>query len=111
MENILNFSGLATSFLGIALLIVNKIPILLESNPSKFKKKKSIIIKLRPFFEKIAEKINSFSFYGTLHKILSKIKILNLKAEKITDFWLSKIRQRHIQEKEKEEKEEREEKR
>ena len=100
MQNILSFSGLMISFLGIMFIIVDKVPDLLKINPKSFKKKTSFLIKIKPFSDKIILKINSFSFYGMLHKVLSKIKVLNLKAEKITDFWLTKVRKKHIEKKE-----------
>ncbi|MDD2913594.1 MAG: hypothetical protein PHS29_03100 [Candidatus Pacebacteria bacterium] len=104
MENILGLSGLFVSFLGILFVVGTKIPILAKSAPKERKKRPSLILKLKPFWDLLCEKVESFSFYGFLHKILSKIKVFNLKTEKITDIWLRKIRQRGIEKKKEEDK-------
>ena len=91
---------LFSSFLGMTIIIVRKIPVLaqLPEVPTKFDFKIKI--------QKIAEKIKNFkylkipSFEILLQKILSKIRILTLKIENKTDGWLQKLREKTQKKKE-----------
>lgn len=94
---------LFSSFLGMTIIIVRKIPVLaqLPEVPTRFDFK---IIKIK--IQKIAEKIKNFkylkipSFEILLQKILSKIRILTLKIENKTGNWLQKLREKTKKKKE-----------
>ena len=94
---------LFSSFLGMTIIIVRKIPVLaqLPEVPTGFDFK---IIKIK--IQKIAEKIKNFkyleipSFEILLQKILSKIRILTLKIENKTGNWLQKLREKTQKKKE-----------
>ncbi len=99
MGNSINLAFLFMSFFGIFIMLAIKVPVLSEINPSQYKKKPSLFFKGRTILEKIFSRIRSFSFYNFIHKLLSKIKILNLKIEKIIDYLLGKIRKKKSEKK------------
>lgn len=93
MGNIISIFGLLTGLFGMLGIAFYKAPSLVNADPLDFKKgvlKKEV----KRFLHNVLEKIRSFSPYAFLHKALSKIKVLNLKIEKIIDYWLKKIRQK-----------------
>jgi len=87
---------LVVSILGIAVILIRRIPELaalpVETKKAKepgedlFVKFKNRVISLKLF--------KSFSFEIFLQKILSKIRIWTLKIENITAHWLLKLRER-----------------
>lgn len=84
---------LLASILGIGLIVLRKIPALVELSPQE--------IKGPGAFGKIKEKIKnnkrlkSFSGELLLQKILSKIRVLTLKTENKTSNWLMRLRQKN----------------
>lgn len=90
---------LGISFLGIIWILFRKIPVLLSlpvapAKESFFFKRFQKIKKINPF--------KNFSYEIFLQKILSKIRILSLRAENKTSGWLQKLRQKSQNKKEKE---------
>lgn len=87
---------LVVSVLGIAVILIRKIPILTalpaETKESKEPKEGLFI----SFKNKVASfrLLKSFSFEIFLQKILSKIRVWTLKIENITAHWLLKLRER-----------------
>lgn len=81
-------------FIGIGLILIRKIPILRELPEGV---EKSLV---NDFWLKFKEKIKnifrlkSFSLEMFLQKILSKIKVLSLRADNKTTNWLQKLRKR-----------------
>ena len=91
---------LVFSLLGMGVIILRKIPILVtlpEVVPKK--KKESLISRLKKEIKKI-NPFRNFSYEIFLQKILSKIRILSLKAENRTFNWLQKLREKSKKEKE-----------
>ncbi len=82
------------SLFGIGVILTRKIPILMEL-PEVIEK--SFI---KDLWQKLKEKIKnifcskSFSFEIFLQKILSKVRILSLRADNKTANWLQKLRER-----------------
>lgn len=90
---------LGISFLGMIWILFGKIPVLLslpvrEPKESLFLKQFQKIKKINPF--------KNFSYEVFLQKVLSKIRILSLRAENKTSSWLQKLREKHQEKKEKE---------
>jgi len=85
------------SFLGLAAIILKKLPILAEL-PVKEIEEDKILKKIRK--KVIGKKIKFTSGNIVLQKALSKIRILTLKTDKKTSLWLSKLRQKSIEKKE-----------
>ena len=92
---------LISTFLGIAIILLRKIPVLvkLPETPASKKSlisKESLILKLKEGIKNLpgSEKFN-YELY--LQKILSKIRILTLKTESKTGSWLERLRQKAIQ--------------
>jgi len=91
---------LFSSLLGMCLIVFRKIPALAElpEIPGGFDLKIKIL--------QIKEKIKNFKYFKPLsleillQKILSKIRILSLKAEKKTSLWLQKLREKSTKKKE-----------
>jgi len=85
---------LVGSLLGIGIVILRKIPVLVElpKTPAEFNLKENLL--------KLKEKISTlhpFKYFSDkifLQKILSKIRILTLKTENKTDNWLQKLREK-----------------
>jgi len=82
------------SFIGIGVILIRKIPILVELPEAVAKPL------LGDFWLKHKEKIKnifrskSFSFETFLQKILSKIRVLSLRIDNKTFNWLQKLRER-----------------
>lgn len=93
MGNIISILGLLMGLSGMLGIAFYKAPYLAKADPLDFKKG-ALKEEAKRFLLNILEKIRNFSPYATLHKALSKIKVLNLKIEKIIDYWLKKIRQK-----------------
>lgn len=80
---------LGTSFLGMAVILYRKIPVLTNLPKGTAKKKKLSSLRFKKF-----PIIGSFSYELFLQKLLSKIRILSLKTENKTNTWLEKLRQK-----------------
>lgn len=89
------------SLIGIGIILIRKIPIL-EELPEV-----STEFNLKEFFSNIEERIKissrlkTFSFEIFLQKILCRIKVLTLKTENKTSYWIQKLRERSQKKKEK----------
>jgi len=85
---------LGGSAIGLAVILLRKIPVLVEL-PEIIKKPSG-----EPFWPKLKRKIKntpgfkSFSYEVFLQKILSKIRILSLKSENKTGSWLQRLREK-----------------
>lgn len=83
-----------SSFFGLIVIIFRKIPVLVtlpELEPKK--ERENLISRLKRSIKKI-NPFKSFSYEIFLQKILSKIRILSLKAENRTFNWLQKLREK-----------------
>lgn len=95
ITTIILFIGL----IGMSVVIVRKIPVLAEFSPKEIEGGGTL--------EKLKEKIKnngtlkSFSIEILLQKVLSKVRILTLKTECKTGTWLTKLRQKSIEKKNK----------
>lgn len=95
ITTIILFIGL----IGMSVVIIRKIPVLAEFSPKEIEGGGTL--------EKLKEKIKnngtlkSFSIEILLQKILSKFRILTLKTECKTGAWLTKLRQKSIEKKNK----------
>lgn len=82
------------SFIGLGTIVFRKIPVLAElpEIPRGF----DFQIKLLRIKEKIKKSkyFKTSSFEILLQKVLSKIRILSLKIEKKTSFWLQRLREK-----------------
>ncbi len=82
------------SLLGMGVIILRKIPVLVEL-PEVIKKPSG-----EPFWPKLKRKIKntpglkSFSYEIFLQKLLSRIRILSLKSENKTGSWLQRLREK-----------------
>ena len=95
MFQIIALSISLVSFIGMAVIIYRRIPVLAALVPEQ--------VKIKPL-EEIKEKIKRngyFSIKKLLEKILSKFRILTLKTEHRTNNLLIKLRQKSIEEKNK----------
>lgn len=87
------------SLIGMGVIIIRKIPILAELPLEEIEKPSTL--------EKIKKKIKnngtlkSFSGEILLQKLLSKIRIITLKTENKTGVWLTKLRKRSLEKKNK----------
>ena len=90
------------SFIGIVVIIFRKIPILLTLSVVNIASPgKSFWLKLREKIQNIPS-LKSFSSGIFLQKILSKIRILSLKADNKTFIWLQRLREKAQKKKAKE---------
>jgi hypothetical protein len=83
---------LVCSLIGIGVIIFRKIPVLVklpEVLPQKEESK--LFLRLKEKI-KILNPLKSFSYEIFLQKILSKVKILSLKAENKSSNWLKRLR-------------------
>jgi len=81
------------SLIGMALIVWRKIPVLVQLPESVGKNQESLFLQIK----KIITNINffkKFSWYIFLQKVLSKIRILTLKAENKTAQWLKELREK-----------------
>lgn len=83
------------SLMGIGVILVRKIPVLVELVPEEIEKTGT----LRKLKHKISrnETLKSFSSEILLQKMLSKIKILTSKTDSKTSTWLEKSRRRSLE--------------
>jgi len=91
---------LVFSFLGIGTIVFRKIPVLLTL-PEISTERESLISKLREKIKKF-NPFRNFSYEIFLQKILTKIRILSLKADNKTFNWLQKLREKYQKKKIKE---------
>lgn len=99
MLNLITLIILLISVLGMAVIALRKIPVLSELSPVEIKK--------TGVLEKIRNKIREngfnekFSKYKEvlLHRVLSKFRVLSMKAENKTADWLRELRQKSIEKK------------
>ncbi|MBM3251045.1 MAG: hypothetical protein FJZ07_02320 [Candidatus Nealsonbacteria bacterium] len=87
------------SLLGIGVIIIKKIPALVNLAPEKVEKPK-ILNRMKAQI-KNNKALNSFSGEILLQKLLSKIRVLTLKTENKTGIWLMELRQRALEKKNK----------
>jgi hypothetical protein len=81
------------SLIGMALIVWRKIPVLVQLPESVGKNQESLFLQIK----KIITNINffkKFSWYIFLQKVISKIRILTLKAENKTAQWLKELREK-----------------
>jgi len=83
------------SLIGIGIILIRKIPVLVQLSPQKVAKPE-IFRKLKNKVKNIKNNrpLKNFSSEILLQKILSKIRILTLKTENKTSCWLGKLRKR-----------------
>lgn len=86
---------LISSLLGIAIIIIRKIP-LLAKLPIRSTEEKVLILKLKQRLKNFPG-LKSFSYELLLQKILSRIRIWTMKTENKTSHWLEKLRQKSNQ--------------
>jgi hypothetical protein len=88
---------LGISFLGLAFLILRKVPELKEMpEPELSFLKKGLRKKIREKTKEVLKE-NSNTLEGILHKVLSKIRILSLKVDKKVSDWIVKLRSRSLE--------------
>ena len=85
------------SLIGMAIIIIRKIPILAELPIQEVKRPK--VLKIIKEKIKINGKVKLFSGDILLQKMLSNIRILTLKTDSKTSDWLAKLRQKSIKKK------------
>jgi len=89
------------SFLGIIIIILQKIPVLVQLPDTE---QKSVFAnlsqKIKNNFKKIKDFTKEFSFEVFFQKILSKIRVLNLKLENKITHWLQSLREKNKKKKE-----------
>lgn len=76
------------SVLGIGVILLKKIPILVELEEESAR---SLVSKID---SEVREGFKRISFEKYLHRILSKIRVLSLKTDNRTSNWLQKLRQK-----------------
>ncbi len=86
------------SFLGMATIVIRKIPFLANLPENKSFGGESIWQKIKKRVD-FKERVNRVSGYLLLQKVLTKIRILTLKTDNKTSIWLSKLRQKSLQNK------------
>lgn len=86
-------------FIGMAVIVFRKIPVLVELTPEKDEKPR-MLNKIKAQIKNNGA-LKSFSGEILLQKMLSKIRILTLKTENKTADWLSKLRQKALEKKSK----------
>lgn len=79
------------SFFGMLLIFFKKIPILISLSPNTQDSQENLFLKLKNKTLEIRF-LKSFSSGVFLQKILSKVKILTLKTENKTSYWLQQLR-------------------
>lgn len=97
MAEIISLSIFLIGVIGMAVIVLRKIPILVNLPPQKGRKFQltvgSVILQLKE------KTFKDFSFELVLHKLLSKLRVLALKTENKISHWLSQLRQRKIEKK------------
>jgi len=84
---------LISSLGGITIILLRKIPVLSELPEENIGVGETLVSKLTVRIRGVSI-LKSTSFESFLQKILSKIKILTLKIESKTSFWLEELRTR-----------------
>ncbi len=79
------------SFLGMAVILLRKVPVLVGLKKNEVKARQGLASSV---FSEVFEGTKRISFEKYLHKILSKIRILTLKTDNKTSIWLQKLRQK-----------------
>ena len=83
---------LISSFLGLAILVFRKIPLLVKMPAvARESKDEDSFLKLREKIKSVPG-LKSFSFEIFLQKIISKIRVLSLRTERKTFHWLERLR-------------------
>lgn len=97
MFNIIALIIFFISILGICIIIASKVPIL-ATLPLQTNKKSKIVERLR---ERVKNNgtLKKISVEILLQKILSKIRILTLRAESQISHWLSRLRKKSVEKK------------
>ena len=86
------------SFLGMGIIVVKKIPLLVQLPVFPQKRGFSLGEKIKNKITEISS-LKSFSWKKLLHKVLSKLKILALKIETKAEKYLQKMREESKKEK------------
>ena len=87
---------LVCSFIGMAVLLFRKIPILVKLpgvSGGRQKQEEALALKIKRKVEKIPG-IKNFSYEKYLQKILSRVHVLTLKTDNKTSGWLERLRRR-----------------
>jgi len=97
--NLIALVLLAISFIGMVFMVLKKVPELREKtepdiNIFKKETRKKIKDKTREIL-----KNNSSSIENVLHKLLSKVRILSLKTDKLVSGWITSLRKRSVERK------------
>ncbi len=79
------------SFFGMLLIFLKKIPILISLSPNTQDSQENLFLKLKNKTLEIRF-LKPFSSEVFLQKILSKVRILTLKTENKTSYWLQQLR-------------------
>lgn len=85
---------LVGSFSGMAFIFLKKLPLLVQL-PQTSISRGSLALKVKQGIKKLPGS-DKFDYELYLQKLLSKIRVLTLKAESTTDSWLAKLRQKAI---------------
>lgn len=91
MTEIFALIVLILSFFGMLLIFLKKLPILVSLSPNTQDSQENLLLKLK---NKTLE-IRFLKFFSSeifLQKILSKIRVLTLKTENKTSYWLQQLR-------------------
>lgn len=97
--NLIAIGLLIVSFSSLAFMVFKKMPELKEVNEPDiniFRKETRKKIKERT---REILKNNTSSFENVLHKLLSKIRILSLKTDKLVSGWITSLRKRSVERK------------
>lgn len=92
MAEILALIILIGSFLGMLVIFLRKIPILATLPPEIKEPQQGLVFRLKSRISRFRP-VKSFSSEALLQKILSKIRVLNLKIEHRTSNYLQKMRE------------------
>lgn len=85
---------LVGSFSGMVFIFLKKLPLLVEL-PQTSISKGSLALKVKQGIKKLPGS-NKLNYELYLQKLLSKVRVLTMKAEGTTESWLAKLRQKAI---------------
>jgi len=88
---------LVCSLIGMGVILFRKIPVLLTL-PEILPQKESLISKMKKKIKEL-NPFKNFSYEIFLQKILTKVRILSLKADNKTFNWLQRLREKYQQKK------------
>jgi len=94
MAGLISIVVLFLSLLGMAVILLRKIPALCELSEQDLHFGNSLTVKIRGGIKKVPV-IKNFSYDLYLQKVLSRIRILTLRTESKTGSWLERLRQKN----------------